>query len=349
VKSNERCCKIDLPPEGRRSHTRPTLSAWRLVVLLPLSSLLLLACATDPRVTEIAQEYYNLGNLYYELGEYEQSYEFYTRAQELDPDVPASSYNLARLELDRGNVDRAVDILRELRQEEPNNLIILETLAYARHKQGRREAAIELYREILQEDPGRVSSLYNLSVLLGDSEEAIGLLKEANRLAPEDADVLRRLVSLLADQERPEEAVVYLERLRRLVAEDRADLEAVASRYEELDYPQEAVETYDLLLELAPSEARYHFAQARLLLTTIGDDRRGLAALEEALQRGFADAEAIEELLASQELVAPVEVEQLLDERGLLPAPGTESPGEPSEEEIPSDTDSVPGSDENSG
>lgn len=303
------------PGESRRISSfilLPTLLCLGLFALLP-------GCATDPRVSEIAQEYYNLGNLYYEMEEYERSYQFYTRAQELDPDVPASSYNLARLELDRGNLQRAVAILTELREEDPENLIILETLAYARNKQGRRQRAIELYRSILEKDPGRVTSLYNLSVLADRPSEAIPLLTRANDLAPEDEEVLRRLVSLLAAEERPEEAVVYLERLRRLVSDDRDALEMVAERYEELAYPQEAVETYDLLLEIAPGEGRYHFAQARLLLTTIGDDRRGLTALEEALQRGFADEEAIRELLESDELVAPVEVEELLDERGLLP------------------------------
>ena len=312
------CCR-----EPRRS--------WPPWVLLLAAVLLLASCATDPRVSEIAQEYYNLGNIYYEMGEYERSYQFYTRAQELDPDVPASSYNLARLELERGNLQRAVEVLTELREEEPENLIILETLAYARNKQGRRQRAIELYRSILEQDPGRVTSLYNLSVLVGTPSEAITLLQRANELEPEDEEVLRRLVSLLAAEERPEAAVVYLERLRRLVSEDREALELVAERYEELDYPQEAVETYDILLEIAPGEARYHFSQARLLLTTIGDDRRGLTALEEALQRGFAEEAAIRELLGSEELVAPVEVEELLDERGLMPEDESAEDGEQNE------------------
>lgn len=233
--------------------------------------------------------------------------------------MTAASYNLARLEIERGRLEVALDLLDELLAKDPENLLILETTAYAQNLRGRRSEAVRLYRELLDEDPGRVSALYNLSILVEDLDEGLDLLRRASDLAPEDREILERLVTLLAREERPEEAVVYLERLRRQLSDDRAGLEDVAERYEGLGYPQEAVETYDQLLELDPNEESYHFAQARLLLTAIGDDRRGLAALEAALNAGFSDEAAIGRLLVSRELVAPVQVEELLDRYGLLP------------------------------
>lgn len=294
-------------------------------------------------MTEIAEEYYNLGNAHFELEQYDRSYEYYLRAQELDPDITASSYNLARLEIERGRLEVALDLLDELLLQDPENLLILETSAYAQNLRGRRSEAVRLYRRVLEEDPGRVSALYNLSILLEDLEEGLELLRRASDLAPEDREVLERLVTLLAREERPEEAVVYLERLRRQLTEDRAGLEDVAERYEGLGYPQEAVETYEQLLELDPNEERYHFAQARLLLTSIGDERRGPAALESALEAGFSDEGAVGRLLAARDLVAPVQVEELLDRYGLLPdelpepAPEETSYEDPLRGEIPRD------------
>lgn len=292
-----------------------------MTAVLPLlaAAIVLAGCATDPRVTEIAEEYYNLGNLYFELEEYERSYELYLKAQELDPTIRAANYNLARLELERGNPQVALELLEELRREEEGNLLILETIAYTENRLGNLRRSQALYREVLAEDPGRVSSLYNLSLITDDQQESIELLREASDLAPGDEDILRTLVARLTEEESPEAAAVYLERLRRIVTEDRGALEEVARQYESLGYPQEAVETYDLLIELDPADEGYYFAQARLLLTTIGDERNGIIALENALEQGYADPEAIEALLTSQELVAPARVEALLAEYGQLP------------------------------
>ncbi|MFW6329879.1 MAG: tetratricopeptide repeat protein [Alkalispirochaetaceae bacterium] len=290
----------------------------RRLSLLVLGAIILLiaGCATDPRVTEIASEYYNLGNLYFEIDEYERSYEFYLKARELDPTIIAANYNLARLELERDDPQAALSLLRELEEEDEDNLLIQETIAYALNQLGDQREAETLYREILAQDPGRVSALYNLSLLTEESREAIDLLRTAADLAVEDEEILRRLISLLSSAESEESAAVYLERLRRLVADDRSSLEEVARQYEALGYPQEAVETFELLIEIDPREEEYYFSQARILLTTIGNDRNGLIALESALEEGFSDSQAIEALLGDADLVAPAQVEALLDEYG---------------------------------
>ncbi len=292
----------------------------RRLSLLVLGAIILLiaGCATDPRVTEIASEYYNLGNLYFEIDEYERSYEFYLKARELDPTIIAANYNLARLELERDDPQAALSLLRELEEEDEDNLLIQETIAYALNQLGDQREAETLYREILAQDPGRVSALYNLSLLTEESREAIDLLRTAADLAVEDEEILRRLISLLSSAESEESAAVYLERLRRLVADDRSSLEEVARQYEALGYPQEAVETFELLIEIDPREEEYYFSQARILLTTIGNDRNGLIALESALEEGFSDSQAIEALLGDADLVAPAQVEALLDEYGRL-------------------------------
>ncbi|MFW6215698.1 MAG: tetratricopeptide repeat protein [Alkalispirochaetaceae bacterium] len=292
----------------------------RRLSLLVLGAIILLiaGCATDPRVTEIASEYYNLGNLYFELDEYERSYEFYLKARELDPTIIAANYNLARLELERDDPQAALSLLRELEEEDEDNLLIQETIAYALNQLGDQREAETLYREIVAQDPGRVSALYNLSLLTEEPREAIDLLRTAADLAVEDEEILRRLISLLSSEESAESAAVYLERLRRLVADDRSALEDVAQQYEALGYPQEAVETFELLIEIDPREEEYYFSQARILLTTIGNDRNGLIALESALEEGFSDSQAIEALLGDADLVAPAQVEALLDEYGRL-------------------------------
>ncbi len=282
---------------SRRSPGRP-LGATIAVALLTIIALA--GCATPVAREELAREYFNLGNAYFELQDYERSYRYYRRAIELSDTLPAAGFNLARLYLERGENREALDVLERLVLQDPDNTLVRETRAYVLYKLGEIDRAREDYAKLLEITGGRPRIAYNLGLLeldLGEYERAAAVLREHVHNARDDEQYRWVLAEAFFLAGREDEALRELEYYRTLVAERPALLVELADRYVSWDYYLSGLEIVELLPEATLREPRAAWAHARALLLGTAEFEAGAAALERALAGGFNDASALTDLI----------------------------------------------------
>lgn len=306
----------------------------RHLALLPLVALpaalalasLLGGCASDPRVREIAAEYYNIGNAFFELGQYEKAIDAYRSALRFDPSLVKGDYNLALTYARMKRLPEAEQLLKKLLADDPANVTVMSTLAWAYHLAGRDEEAVSQYDAVLAIAPENADAWYNSALILWKLEkkqEALERLRKLLAIAPEDAEGLFGAGSLLLSMDDAAGAEEYLGRFVQKKPDDIDARYLLADSLERQRKLSRVLEEYDRILERDAKQANAWFGKARLLLTVIEDPDSGLAALRKSLDLGFKDREAAALLLASPELLERQAVEAALKERDMLPAAGT--------------------------
>ena len=307
-------------PRTRAATVRRSSFLCALLVLFVLG--VLPGCTTYVRRDDLAQEYFNLGNDFYELEAYEQATEYYRKALALEPDLATANFNLARAYIETGVYGEAIAILEELRTEDEENVLVLETLAYAYSERRRYDEAIELYETVLDSSPYRVSALYSAGLLYRrreDLERAAELLERAWEAAPNDVDVLYEYGRVLHETEETEQAVAVLSEYVDAAPDEQTErLLEVAGIYSDARYYARAVSVYDGVLEREAENETALFEKAVLQLTVIEEPTAGLETLAAALEAGFSEEERIAAFLAREDVLSRTRVEGILDEYDLF-------------------------------
>ena len=292
------------------------------VLLASIVALVLLGgCASDPRIREVAAEYYNIGNAFFELGQYEKAIDAYRSALRFDPGLAKADYNLALTYARMEKLPEAEQLLKKLLADDPENVSLILTLAWAYHRAGREEEALSRYDAALAIAPENADAWYNSAVILWKLErkqEALERFRGLLAVAPDDAEGLFGAGSLLLSMEDAEGAEQYLGRCVQKKPEDIEARYLLADSLERQRKLSGVLGEYDRILELDPKQANAWFGKARLLLTAIEDPDNGLAALRKSLDLGFRDGEAAAVLLASPGLLERQAVEAALREHDLL-------------------------------
>lgn len=311
-----------MAPEVTTHPIRPPgpVSPAKLVGLLGIV-LLFAGCATWIRGSELAREYFNIGNAYYDLGRFERAADYYQRALALDASLTPAGYNLARVYLRERRYTEAQEVLRELLRRDPDSLVLRETLAYAHYLAGDIERATVMYEEILALSPYSVNALYNLARIAeeqDDPDSALEYYRDAVAVSESDAELLYRYGRLLAAHGEPDRAVAILERFLDSRAADPAQLVEVGDIFRRERYYSQARQAYEAVSADAEVHPRALFGKAATYLLGIQDAEEGMRLLEQAFQSGFSDVDEVEQLLQSPGLVAAEAVRALIDERGIL-------------------------------
>ena len=310
---------------GRKVNRSLVVAVGLLLVLATLG------CTRYVRIDDLAEEYYNLGNAFYELENYEEAESYYLRALELDPELERAGFNLARALAEQERYAEALALLEDLLPADPDNLQVIEALAYVEYSRGNVDAAISGYERVLELSPFRGDVLYNLGTLFleeGEEVEARSYLARAYEVAPADPDVLNAYAEALFRTGSNEEGLSVLDDLREIGNLPEGYLRNAARRYAEAEYYADSLVLYDRLLATAPEDPRALFEKARILLTAAEEGDAGLAALEGALEAGFADAAEAGALLEEPSLIRSEEVRELFDEYGVQPEGGATGPAE---------------------
>ena len=269
--------------------------------------ILFFSCQTSSDKLELARDYYNIGNAYSDLKEYEKAAEYYKRALVLDPDVNQAAFNLAKTSIETGEFSRAVRLLSSLEEQDGSNLMVLEMLGYAWYQSGDGEKASLYYLKCLEIDPAHLRSLYNMSVLSRQNEqwsESRGYLERLLDLE-EKKEYRVLLAELLQDQGDAEAALVNYESLVEEYGGDAGSYLAMKNLYLETERYYKALDMIDLLIESEGKEqkADLFFEKSALELDALDDPISSQGDLKSALDAGFGDEEALESLL---ERVDPV-------------------------------------------
>lgn len=282
----------------------------------------LAGCQSYVRRVDLAEEYFNLGNAFYELEDYERAADYYQQALDLEPELAPASFNLARAYIESGDYAEAVAILEELRGGDEDNVLVLESLAYAHSQQGRYERAATRYEEVLATSPYRVSALYSAALVYGrleETERARELLERAWDANPNDADVLFHYGRVLHEAGESEEAVSVLSDYVDAAPAEQADrLNEAARIYADERYFARAVSVYDRILARDETNPEALFGIAVLQLTAIEDAASGVENLTAALEAGFSEEERAVALLEREDLLSRTQVAGLFVDYGLI-------------------------------
>ncbi len=288
----------------------------------------ILGCAGTPSGPGAASDYYNIANAYYDLGQYDKAIDSYEHALRLDPGLARASLNLALAYARMKRIDDAVAVLKKLLDADPENTQVLSTLAWAYHQGGRDTDALQEYEKVLSLSPGDADALYNSGIILWKldrKDEALARLRADLDKTPDDTDAMFAAGSILLSQD---DATAASEMLSRYLEKKPTDVEALylsAAANERLQKYSRALDAYDKIISADAQQANALFGEARLLLTVVQDPQRGLDVLGKALTAGFKDPDAVQSLLASQDLLERDKVEGALKDHGLLPAPATDT------------------------
>ncbi len=292
----------------------------RFLFLLFLLPVLMSGCVTGVSNEETAVVYYNLGNAYLELEQWDKAVSAFLNAVSLDNTLFRANYNLARTYISSGNIQKGIEVLEALLPEDEENSVILETLAWAYHLSGENSRALSVYEKILFRTEVNQNALYNGGMILWSQEkidEAYDYLTRLYRISPDDPELLFNL-GLLEIETKKSDGLEYFIACRDLDPQRKDNLAALGEAfYNDKSYVS-ALEVYDEYLDMDNSDGRILFEKAFILLTAIEDLEAGLTALSDAVSAGFEDTERFNALAGYPDLLYGEEIRKYLNDGGLL-------------------------------
>ncbi len=266
---------------------------------------------------ELARDYYNIGNAYSDLEEYENASEYYRRALELDPTINQAVFNLARAALETGENGEALEMLQSLESQDSENLLVKEMLAFAWYRAGDSDKAAQYYRDCLGIDAAHSRSLYNLTLLEKEAEnwgDARSYLEAL--LDQEDKKEYRMLLGELAAAEGDREgAILYYEDLLLDFDGDAVIYNDMKTLYLETERYGKALEMFDLVIESEKDEklrAELFFEKSSIEIEYLEDIVNGRKDLKAALDAGFKDMEKLSALTEAVQPVYRLEIKELV-------------------------------------
>ncbi|GHU48961.1 hypothetical protein FACS1894200_06920 [Spirochaetia bacterium] len=298
-----------------------TIIAYGLCTVLLASLANLLSCVSG---TLSAEEYYSLGMAYFELAtaekdaakrseKYAEAQKWFNRARSIDKTHAASEYNLGRIAYETGRYEAASEHFENILAADPQNIMALKAAAYCKLKLTKYEEVMKLYERIITLVPNDVDDGFNYALVLytmEQYEQARTVLAAFDLMLPENSDALLLYARTLAKQDNDKALDYYAQ----IIAGGNTKLRyEYAQLLEKKELYAKAIEQYRLLLDEAaeqqesvsqqPSKALASFTLARLLLTADPDNKEGVTLFEAAIEQGFDDNDAIDELLADKRVL----------------------------------------------
>lgn len=261
----------------------------------------------NPKI--VANEFFDVGSSYMEIGQFNRAIDYFERAIELQPDATAARHNLV-ISLLKFEENEAAEIhLDYLLEIETENTKLLELQATFAQNQGRTGDAIVIYDSLLEMTPLHRAARYNKALLLwsvGENSLAEIELKNLLLQNSEDISALYSLGLLLLESNKFEAAAatmyVYIEK----VPSDIDGLIMMAMIERQQGHYDEVLDIYNTIgLLLAPEDRRQAslaFRRAEILLTIVGDTVNGFAALQEAMVHGYRNRQQLTDLFNNRNL-----------------------------------------------
>lgn len=165
----------------------------------------------------------NMGNYYFDRGDFEEAERSYLRAIAIEPYLPMSFINLADLFRQMQMDEKGEAILTEALHYNPGSADLLHALGLVLIRRGKTEEGIRYLKQATETDPEncRYAYVYGVGLYsIGARQEAIFLLEKALKSHPYDRDILFALVSYYTETGNLEEARTIAEKLVGYYPED---------------------------------------------------------------------------------------------------------------------------------
>ena len=285
-----------------------------VISIVMLMVLLLPGCVSSAAVS--AEEYFAIGMAYFDMGRFAEAEQWLNRARSRDRTMSASEYNLGRIAFETGRFDEAIRHFEAVLRRDSTNVLALRAVAYTYIRNGDIEKADAVYSRLLELVPESADDGYNHALVLFAMEkyaEAEQVLSSYEFALLENNDVLLLFARAQKEQDKPEAIDSYANWLAHN-NDTRVQFE-FAQLLESHDLFARALEEYREIytaLSVAstnPARPEVRFTIARLLLIADSDRNEGVTELQGAVQEGFDDFDAIEELLDDDRISAVNKVE----------------------------------------
>lgn len=271
---------------------------------------------------EISSEYFNIGNAYYEVGNFEKAIEYYNRAlADGNTNENIIRFNLAVAYSESDRLSEGLKHFEFLLGQDPENLKVLQSVAYAYFLLDNKEDALSVYNQILEIFEFDKMALYNKALILieDDQEEAERTLEKLYALEGTSEVALLR-ADLLKEQDDWES---FSELMEKALMDDEKNveiLESLALYHENFYQYDNALYFLDKLIEYDVSEnlPGYYFRKALIELLKTEDYESGYQSLKDALVGGFDDRDRVSALLEEEQLKNVEQVEALFREADLF-------------------------------
>jgi len=253
-----------------------------------------------------AQEYYSIGMAYFELGKYEEAEKWLNRARQSDRTMTASQYNLGRLAFESGRYNEAAELFEDILKKDPDNVLALRAAAYTRIKTGDIDIAQMHYSRLLELVPESADDGYNHALVLYAMErydEAEQVLEKYRYSLRDNRDTLLLYARAQSAQNKVE-AINSFSAWLAESSDPKVRYEyALALEHHEL-YARALEEYRKAISEVTSSTANIkksdiRFALARVLLIADGESTDGITEMQNAVEEGFNDISAIDNLIES--------------------------------------------------
>ncbi|MEO0199241.1 MAG: tetratricopeptide repeat protein [candidate division WOR-3 bacterium] len=168
----------------------------------------------------------DLGDLYFDAGDYEKAITEYKEAIALDPFDPILFNNLALCYFHTDDYDSAIETLRSALQLDPENPEIHDNLAMALYEKGNVNEAIQELQKAIELDANFVQAHVDLSLIYYESElyeEAIDEIKKAIEIEPDNSVYHAILSNIYLKAGKLKEAKEETEKLIKLIKPDEKD------------------------------------------------------------------------------------------------------------------------------
>jgi tetratricopeptide (TPR) repeat protein len=299
-----------------------------LRTLCPLALLLLTACTSLPSKA-LADEYYNLGNSWFELKKYDLAAAAYQKAVNWNPELKIASLNWARALAESGDAAGALRLLAPLAATDPDNLVVAKYRAWLTAKDQGAAAAADQYAALAAKLPGDADTLFNAGLCLkaaGRKTEALAMLTTWQTLDGKNAAGMALLAELTAEADPAKAADVWLAAVQALPENDPKRFAPLTSRAKALEAAKlygDAVQVWTAALALPPADdqprGESEFRLGSLYLLQIEDYQQGLAALLAAWKAGYKNKDAWSALRGSPDLKFAIRLEADLKLAGVTP------------------------------
>lgn len=264
----------------------------------------LLSCVSTTKDSELSLEYYNVGNAFYEIGQYEKALEYYNKVLEIDESVHKARFNLINVYIAESDFDNAIYHINFLKEADETNLKVMRLEAYVLYRFGKLKESLELYNSIIESGGETEDIKTNVAKLyhqIGDYDSALGIFNSL--LATKESEELYRMAGLSAELNGDMKlAANFYESSLELSKNDEV-LNSLYTIYEKLDDSNNLKRVLELLLDSDKNaKGEIYFKLGQIALIIDNDFKTGYDYLVNAADLGFDNKSDIEQLLDNPDL-----------------------------------------------
>lgn len=240
--------------------------------------------AEDP---EIADGYFDLGNLYFKKQEYQEALQAFSRSLEFKPDNTFAATNIIYCLAALGNLDRAEEFVRQQVGRGLDDAQLYYVLGLNQAMAGNIEAAISGFQECLKINPRHAAAhndLAGLYIITDDLLQAEQHLEAAREINPDLLDLNYHYALLREKQNSYQEAIEHYQREVAVTPDNFKALFNLARLYRRENRIEEELETLKKALKANGEFPLTYFYIARIYLMS----RQNYLEAVELVEKGLA-------------------------------------------------------------